>query len=84
MISNWEKIFEDIRTERVRQHKKWGEQKHGVLVWSLILAEEFGEAAKEANEVYFRNKSPEEYRAELVQTAAVAHAAIEALDKGFK
>ncbi len=83
-MSDWEKIFEDIRAERYSQHKKWGQQNHNPATWMLILAEEFGEAAKEANEVHFREKDPKEYRAELIQTAAVAHAAVEALDRGCR
>lgn len=78
------KALEDVQAERARQQEKWGVQNHNVALWMLILSEEFGEAAKEANEVYFRGKDPAEYRAELVQTAAVAVAAIESLDRGFE
>lgn len=78
------KVLLDIRLERCRQIEKWGKQNRDVCEWILILAEEFGEASKEANEVYFRQKDPLEYRQELVQTAAVCVAAIESLDRGFK
>lgn len=81
-MSDTTKVLQDVATERERQTSKWGVQNHGVLPWMLILAEEFGEAAKEANEIVFRQKDPTEYRAELVQTAAVCVAAIEALDRG--
>lgn len=74
----------DVMRELQRQHEKWGLQNHGVVQWMLILSEEFGEAAKEANEAYFRNKPTEDYRKELVQVAAVAINAIATLDRGIK
>ena len=82
MTDQIDDILDEIYGERLRQLNKWGEQNHGVADWILILAEEFGEASKEANEVRFRSKDPSEYRAELIQVAAVAVAAIEALDRG--
>jgi hypothetical protein len=50
----------------------------------MILAEEFGEAAREANERYFRPETTnlEALRNELIQTAAVAVRIIEAIDRG--
>lgn len=77
-------VLNDVLKERKRQDDKWGVQNHGVSDWMLILAEEFGEAAKEANEIRFRYKDSSEYRAELVQVAAVCVAAIESLDRGNK
>lgn len=79
-----EQVLTDIHIERSRQDHKWGVQNHGVAAWLLILAEEFGEAAKEANELHFRVGDPTSYRHELVQTAAVCVAAIQALDRGHK
>lgn len=73
--------LESIRVERERQDKKWGEQNHNLMVWLGILAEEFGEAAKEINEFHFRKAFLEDVRAELVQTAAVATAMIEYIDR---
>lgn len=78
------RILCEIWTERAKQDRKWGFQNHGVMAWMLILAEEFGEAAKEANEIHFREKSTDEYRKELIQVAAVCIASIKALDRGFK
>lgn len=75
-------VLSDVLIERTSQDQKWGIQNHGVSAWMLILAEEFGEAAKEANEMHFRQKDSRDYREELVQVAAVAVAAIEALDRG--
>lgn len=77
-------VLDEVLAERSKQDTKWGMQNHGVMGWILIEAEEFGEAAKEANEVHFRGKDPAAYRAELIQVAAVAVAAIEALDRGHK
>lgn len=77
------KLLGDVFNERMSQIAKWGVQNHNIEDWMLILAEEYGEAAKEANEVRFRKKDPANYRVELVQTAAVCLAAIEALDNGY-
>lgn len=54
------------------------------MLWLGILAEEFGEAAKEINDYFFRPTSDAQrtrIREELVQTAAVAVAMIESLDR---
>lgn len=77
-------VLDEVFEERLKQLTKWGEQNHRVGDWILILSEEFGEAAKEANEIRFRKADPSNYRAELIQVAAVAVAAIEALDRGFE
>ncbi len=74
----------EVDDECERQVIKWGVQNHDVGKWLLILAEEFGEAAKEANEIHFRQKDTEEYRKELIQVAAVALSAIASLDRGNK
>lgn len=75
-------LLDKVKEERERQDRLWGQQDHNVMVWLGILAEEFGEVAKEANEVHFRDRSPTDYRNELIQTAAVCIAAIESLDRG--
>ena len=69
----------DMIDERKRQDAKWGEQSHSLPWWMLILGEEFGEAQKAILEGDHAG-----YRAELVQVAAVAIAAIESFDRGFK
>ena len=56
-----------IEAERQRQVKKWGNQSHTDGEWSIILAEEVGEWAKEV----FDDR-PDEKLEELVQVAAVA------------
>ena len=69
------KSIEDILNERERQSDKWGNQYHlSEHQYLAILAEEFGEAAKEVVEHNSRN-----LYVELVQVAAVAVAWLEKL-----
>jgi hypothetical protein len=68
----------DVYMERQRQDNKWGLQEHMPDTWISILGEEYGEACAANNE-----KDGEQYRKELVETAAVAVAAVEAYDRGF-
>jgi hypothetical protein len=75
------KVLSDVSWERELQNKKWGVQNHESVKWMSILGEEFGEACQESNRVYFGGKSHVDLRAELVQVAAVAVAAIECLDR---
>jgi hypothetical protein len=70
-----------IIRERDSQDYKWGIQNHSLAEWLIILAEEFGEASKEINEFHFRRGVVADIRAELVQTAAVAVAMIEYIDR---
>jgi len=88
-------VLMDISDERLRQDAKWGVQNHSQMIWLGILAEEFGEAAKEINELHFRPGDAvhidnsheckphriERVRAELIQVAAVAVAMVESLDR---
>ena len=74
----------DVIEERKRQDDKCGQQNHHPIIWMSILTEEVGEAAKEANDIFFANAQRiEQLREELVQVAAVAIAAIESLDRGL-
>lgn len=68
-----ERVLENIRCERERQDTKWGEQNHDAGMWSLILQEELGEAARAKLE---GNRG--ELVKELVEAAAVLSAWIEA------
>lgn len=84
-------ILAEVYMERKSQDSKWGIQNHDQMTWLGILAEEFGEAAKEVNELYFRpdmNQTKghltKRVREELIQTAAVAVAMIESLDRNGK
>lgn len=75
-------VLHEVQAERTMQDMKWGDQNHSQMVWLGILAEEFGEAAKEVNEFHFgREQNPAKLRQELIQTAAVAVAMIESLDR---
>lgn len=73
-------ILKEIMGERLQQENKWGQQNHPAHWYYLILAEEVGEVAK----AILENKVQTEYRAELVQVAAVAVAMIESLDRSKK
>lgn len=75
-------ILQEVLKERERQTAAWGLQDIPVAEWMLILGEELGEVVKEANEIHFRQAATRSYREELIQVAAVAVSAIEALDRG--
>ncbi len=89
-------VLDAVYRERTRQNTKWGPQNHNQMVWLGILAEEFGEAAKEINELFFRPAIETHHsealwlqqqartREELVQVAAVAVAMIESLERNGK
>lgn len=72
----------EVRDERARQDDKWGEQNHDPFLYLTILGEEFGEACQAALHMRYGGPAAEKLRKELVQTAAVAVAAIECLDRG--
>ena len=72
-------ILKEVVQERERQEKKWGEQNHEPTKWFTILIEEVGEACEAE-----LNKKKEEYRAELIQVAAVAVAMIDSFDRKKK
>ena len=69
-------LCDEVLVERERQDEEWGEQNHYSFKWLAILGEEVGEANKAALE-----SKPDEYRAELIQVAAVAMAMIECHDR---
>jgi hypothetical protein len=74
-------VLRDVIEEREKQDKKWGEQNHAPAVWQNILMEEVGAASKAVLDYVFGSGSVEDYRAEMVQVAAVAIAAIESFDR---
>ena len=83
-----DEIFEEIHHERNNQDQKWGVQDHLPDKWHTILMEELGEACKESLEAYptgepLRDKlgALEDWRAEMIQVAAVAVAAIECFER---
>lgn len=72
--------------ERTRQDAKWGEQNHDTITYLAILMEEVGELAQAAIQQRFGGPqgSVEHVREEAVQTAAVALAIVECLDRGLQ
>ncbi len=71
------RVLADIYSERVRQDARWGDQRgHSSEHWLAILMEEVGEAARSVLD----GEPIQRRRAELIQIAAVAAAAVEALD----
>lgn len=71
----------DVNAELARQRALWGQQDHAPHEWLPILMEEVGEVAKELADSRLGTFNPVRYRTELVQVAAVALAAVEALDR---
>jgi NTP pyrophosphatase (non-canonical NTP hydrolase) len=83
-MNRTDSVLLDVREERKRQDEKWGEQNHNPFVWLAIIGEEKGEADEAALKSQFEpdsEKTLEDLRAELVQTAATAVSAIESLDR---
>jgi hypothetical protein len=83
-----DEIFEEVHQERNNQDTKWGVQDHLPGRWLEILTEELGEVAKNGLEAYpmgppLRDRlgALEDWRAELIQVAAVAVAAIECFER---
>lgn len=78
----------DVLAERKRQDAKWGEQNHDPFLYLTILGEEYGETCQAALNARFSDKDIAIYsdkmrklREEAVQTAAVALAIVECLDR---
>lgn len=73
-----------VLEERTRQDEKWGEQNHDPFTYLAILSEEVGETAQAALQTKFGGKHGglDHLREEAVQTAAVALAIVECLDRG--
>lgn len=67
-------ILNRIVEERHRQDERYGDLNHGLSVadWIALLAEEFGEASKDAVDFRFRQQSLVLLVDELIQVAAVA------------
>lgn len=76
----------DVEEERSRQDAKWGVQQHDPPDYFAILSEEVGEVAELVVEWRFGREADREarlrlMREELVQTAAVAVAMVEEIDR---
>lgn len=71
-------LWEEVLGERVRQDKKWGDQRNLTdLRWLGILAEEMGEAADAV-----LSDDPEQMRNEVIQACAVCLVWLECIDRG--
>ncbi len=81
-----EDILEEVRQERINQDEVFGmmPRRDTPSGWLAVLAEEFGEYARDVNDKRFENgEYRDNMRNELVQVAAVAVAAIEDLDEQY-
>lgn len=80
-----EKYIQEIRAERARQDKKFGEQNHSPIEFMAILAEEIGEVNKEIVDAHFgfapKEKCIEKARVEFIQVAAMAYQCAEAISR---
>ena len=80
-------ITTEVVAERKRQDDKWGEQNHSPYKWMAILGEEFGETCREAfelervNDSYRFKETLSRLRKEAIETAAVAVAFVECIDR---
>lgn len=80
--ARFEKVVELVRTERIRQDRKWGwPQDNSLPEWMTILGEEFGELCQEVLRQNFgQTNRLNELVDEAAQVAAVAMAIIETLN----
>lgn len=78
-----DKALQNILEERERQEAKWGEQNHDPYTYLTILMEEVGEYAQACLQTQFGGKHGglDRMREEAIQTAAVALAIVECLDR---
>lgn len=83
------RVLRDVQAERDKQDSKWGQQNIDPFKFMAILMEEVGESSNAAIESFdfkantWDHEKLKHYREELVQTAAVAHQAVECIDRGF-
>lgn len=81
---------QDVLAERGQQDARWGVQNHDPQTWLSILMEEVGEFSQEILRSTFSKTRPvagtamatDNLRIEAVQTAAVALAIVECVDRG--
>lgn len=78
-------ILAEINAARDDAESKHGRNWHNYPTWISLLAEELGEAAKEAHSAHFGgdyiNKASARLRAELLDVAQLAVALIEQIDE---
>ena len=76
-----EDVLNQIRAERERQNKKWGEQNHDDYRWLAILTEEVGELAQAILHDEFGGSHAGTAKTELVHVAAVAVQWLECMER---
>jgi len=78
-----------IKAERERQDRKWGEQNHHPLLWFSIIGEEYGEMCKAFNKFTEEIQDGESgdfshfdtMQREAIQVAASCVAMLECIDR---
>lgn len=77
-----EKILKQIKAERIRQVRKFGDQTDlGPFVLLAVLSEEVGEASEAALRMAIEGgKTITDFRTELIQAATVAVQMVEIID----
>ncbi len=76
-----DRATDEVRAERLRQDARWGEHNLAPFEWLSVLGEEVGKACQAANKAHWDGAPWAGYRAELVQVAAMAIAALACLDR---
>ncbi len=76
-----ENVVNQIRAERERQNKKWGEQNHDDYRWLAILTEEVGELAQAILHDEFGGSHAGTAKTELIHVAAVAVQWLECMER---
>jgi len=75
-------IYNTFTIERIEQYKKWGDQRHDLQFWYIILMEEIGEVAKAILEDRGEECNKKRIGKELVQSGAVIVAILEYMQTG--
>ena len=77
-------VLSDINTERDRQDKLWGTQRHNMGDWLKILIEEVGEVAQamQIGDVCYKKSDANDLYKELIQVSAVSAAIAEQVKDG--
>lgn len=71
-----------ILEERKKQFEKWGDQRHNVSFWLVILGEEFGEMCKAALHTIFGGEESGKFQSECIQMTAVGFQILENIIDG--
>ena len=77
----FKRVIGMIEDELIRAEIKFPGWPDDIIHGVAVMAEESGEAVRAALQLYYQGGSPEEYRTELAQTAAMCIRAIIDLDR---